>query len=356
MKAKVLLTLAATMVLSSCNIVMNSVSDEPSSSSEESVSSSYDTSTYSEESSSSISSSSESISSSESESSLSSSESISSATSESSSESIPSSSSESSSIEEDEDDGVHITLNKAELDLVTGKYEYLTVNFPEGYSYDPEGGRWESSDPTIATVSQYGKVTGVASGVAKISYIDSNNRRSSFCKAYIHTSSETIEKKWLKVEDVDTIAAGDIIAFGCPSFGVTASINKKSGYLLPSSSSFSSNGKEMTSLGADTAEFYVGEGKEGSFTLENQDGYYLAGKSTTAGTGLSFVKSKGQIDWIFERPEGFDNDYCVNYDIADDYWLMFNKINASDIRFNLYDSNETALMKMPFIYRLEIVR
>ena len=66
-----------------------------------------------------------------------------------------------------------------------------------------------------------------------------------------------------------------------------------------------------------------------------------------------FVKSKGQIDWIFENVDGLD--YCVNYDIEDDYWLMFNKISDADIRFNIYDSNVTQLMKLPTIYRLEII-
>ena len=258
--------------------------------------------------------------------------------------------------EEQEDKNVIITLNKTTLDLVISKYEYLTVNFPEGYEYDSEGGTWESSNSTVAEVSKYGKVTAKSVGTTFISYTASTGVKSSKCAVYVFESSSSIVREYKKVNDANTIQNGDIIVFGCPEFGVTASINRKSGYLLPSETTFSTNGDKITSLGVDTAEFFVGKSGENSFTLESQEGLYLAGKQTTTSTGLSFVQSKGQINWIFERPVGYQNDYCVNDDIATDLWLMFNKINSSDIRFNLYDSNVTELMKLPTIYRYEIVR
>ena len=254
-------------------------------------------------------------------------------------------------IEEDPSD-ILITLSKKDLELKINKYEYLTVNFPEGYQYEPEGGTWSTSNSSVATVSQYGKVTGISTGEAYIQYTDSNGVKSGKCLVYVYETEASITREWVKVADVDSIKNGDQLIFACPEFGVAASLNRKDGYLLPANATFTSNGDKITSFDDDVVTFYVGEGEDEAFTLENQNGEYLSGKSTTRGNGLQFVKSKGQINWIFERPEGYENDYCVNYDIPEDYWLMFNKINNNDIRFNLYDSNPTRLMKLPTFYRL----
>ena len=266
-------------------------------------------------------------------------------------------SSESSSEEDEEQTNVVITLNKKELDVVvnTTKSIYLTINVPDGYEYDPEKGEWISSDDTIVGVSQYGKVIPHKVGDAYIRYIDSNGVKSTRCIVHVHESEQTIVRKWQKVKDFDSIQEGDEIVFASSELGVVATNNRKDGYIIPTACSFSNDGNMIEELSDEAAEFYIG-GSDGVYTLENQYGYYLAGKSTTHGNGLLFVKSKGQIHWIFEKPESFDDSYCVNYDIQEDLWLMFNKINDSDIRFNLYDSNPGPLMKLPDVYRYEIVR
>lgn len=258
--------------------------------------------------------------------------------------------------EDDSEIEVIISLNKKELDLVNGKSEYLTVSFPDGYQYDPEGGSWNTSDPSIVEVSQYGKVTAKGVGSAYVTYTASTGVTSGKCVIYVNESQTTIQRVWNKVTDVESIKNGDIIVFACPQFGVAASLDRKDGYLLPTKTIFNSDYSQITELGLNACEFFVGATDEKDiFTLETQDGLYLAGKNTVKGGGISFVKSKGQINWLFERPEGYNQDYCVNADIADDLWLMFNKINNDDIRFNLYDSNETQLMKLATFYRREIV-
>ncbi len=262
------------------------------------------------------------------------------------------SSTTSSSIPEEDEGGAIITISQTRMDLVVGstKTIYLTINVPVGYEYDPEGGQWISSNADIVTVSQYGKISPVATGQAYVIYKDSNNVESNKCSITVYASEPT--KAWVKVTDFDSISNGDVIVFGCPEFGVTATNNRKDGYVIPTQSTFS--GDTITELGEGTAEYFVGDSGDGaSLTLENQEGYYLAGKKTELKNGLLFVKSKGQIHWIFERSG--DYDYCVNYDIETDLWLMFNKISNTDIRFNLYDSNETALMKLPKVYRWQVV-
>lgn len=260
-------------------------------------------------------------------------------------------------IEEDEVDesDLVLSLNKSELLLGLNRYEYLNVIFPTGYDYEPEGGHWDSSNSNVASVSEYGKVTAKAIGTAFITYRASTGDTSKRCVVHVYDTSATIETSWVKVVDMDSIKNGDIIVFADSTLGVAARATKLSGYILPTPTTFSADGDKIVTLGEDAAEFFVGETEEGIYTLETQDGYYLAGRKTDKGTALSFVKSKGQINWFFETPEGYDKGFCVNADLVDDYWLMFNKISNSDIRFNLYDSNETELMILPTIYRKEIV-
>lgn len=269
-------------------------------------------------------------------------------------ESSINSSEEELSSSEEESPFESISLNKRSIILTVGKKEDLIVNFnPDTEDVDLKDGVWESSDESVATV-RYGRVSANKKGTAVISYTTTLGHLKAYCTVTVVNSEDEIVKEYVKVDDMDSIQLGDELVFACPDFGVAASLTRQDRYLLPTYVSFSTDGNKITSLPDDAARFYVGEGIDESFTLENQNNEYLAGKQTQRDTSLLFVKSKGQINWIFERAENTGLDYCVNYDIADDLWLMFNKINDGDIRFNLYDSNETTLMKLPSIYRYTI--
>lgn len=264
-------------------------------------------------------------------------------------------------IEDDEVDDCpidHISLNKSSIDLIVNKYEYLSVNFypDDDTTADLHDGVWSVADSSIATVSQVGKVTGVAPGKTIVTFTTNEGKRRGNCVVYVFASSEDIVREYVKVTDADSIQPGDQIVFGCPEFGVAASIDRLSGYLKTTPTTFSSDKNKITFLGSNAGEYYVGQGKDEALTLESQENKYLAGKTNDYKNSLVFVNSKGAINWIFEIPEGYSNIYSVNYDLYDDLWLMFNKINDSDIRFNLYDSNPTALMVMPTIYRLTIIK
>ena len=258
--------------------------------------------------------------------------------------------------EEDTSKIDHITLNKQELILTIGHYEYLSVNFfpDDETTQDIHDGTWSIADSSIATISIYGKVTAVKKGKTVASFTTVEGSRRANCTVYVFESEQAIQKEYVKVTDADSIKDGDQIIFASPELKVAASINRLSGYLKPTNATFSTDGNKLLTFGDDAGQYYVGEGKNGGLTLENQENEYLCGKTNDYRNSLTFVKSKGSINWIFEIPEGYSNIYCVNNDLADDLWLMFNRINDSDIRFNLYDSNPTALMIMPTIYRLEI--
>lgn len=271
---------------------------------------------------------------------------------------LTSSESESMPEEDEEEKGVidHISLDKRYLDLVKGKSYTspgLIVSFvPENIPNEYKEGVWESSDETVATV-KYGVVKAIKEGTAVISYKTTLEQHVASCVVYVHESESSIIKEYQKVTDADSIKDGDIIIIGCPELGKAASINRKSGYIVPSNVTFSNDKNSIVGFDDDVAEFYVGQSEDESLTLESQENKYLAGRSNDYKNSLTYLDSdKGQVRWIFEKPEGYSSIYCVNYDIQDDLWLMFNKINDNDIRMSLYDSNPTELMILPTFYRL----
>lgn len=277
----------------------------------------------------------------------------------STSQSISESSSSNEISDNDEESKIdHITLNKSSLDLVVGKYEYLTVNFypDDETTADLHDGYWTTSDENIASVSKYGKVTALKEGKAIITFTTIEGNRRANCTVFVFQNETSIKKEYLKVTDADSIVPGDQIVFGCPEFGVAASLDRVDGYLRYTKTSFSNDGTKILSLGDNAGEYIVGEGIDNALTLESQENKYLCGKSNDYRNSLLFVNNNGPKNWIFETPEGYEHIYCVSYDIDDDLWLMFNKISDNDIRFNLYDSNPTALMVMPTIYRLTVIR
>lgn len=258
-------------------------------------------------------------------------------------------------IDYDDDDDYNlksISLDKSKIVLEVGKkYTSLIVNFnPSTVSDIEKEGVWASDNEAIATV-RFGIVTGVSQGRANITYTTNIGKRIGICSVIVVNSTSDIVEKYEQVDDANSFAKGDEIIFGEPNFGVVASLDRVSGYLKAKTATFSSNKREITSFPEDTAEFYLFTGTESEcFNLYTESGF-LSGKETERSQSVGFVPSKGAINWLFEKPEGYTDIYCVNGDIINDYWLMFNKINSSDIRFNLYDSNPTELMSVAKIFR-----
>lgn len=257
--------------------------------------------------------------------------------------------------------GKTICFSEKYKDIQLHKTYSSVVNFnpSEEFTDEEKAGVFSSLDESIAEISQYGVVTGKGVGQTIIKYTTNVDHLVCSMTIYVHESSEDIKREYVRVNNVNDIEIGDELIFASTDFGVAASTSVKDGYVEPASVSFSSDNTKITSYGEDVAEYYVGPSAESdeAFTLETQENEYLAGRNTTGGTKLRYSKNgKDQINWIIERPDGFSEDFIVSYDIDDDYWLMFNKINDSDIRLNLYDSNNTQLLKKPTIYRKTIIR
>jgi len=261
-------------------------------------------------------------------------------------------------IEDDDCPIQSVTLEPKEVMVQVGKKsDSIIVNFtPNTLDLDTKQGIWSVSDTSIATIDQYGRVTGVSKGKTVATFTTNVGSRRANCLVYVYNSGETVTKEYRKVDDMNSISGGDTVVFACPEAGITASKNRVDGYLSLVVSTFSGDKNKITNLGVGTAEFLVGEGNEGGLTLEADiDGTskYLCAKYLK---NITFVPKHGAIDWSFEHTSFEDGSSEGNYvySVYDSIegWLMF---NAKANRFTLYDSSVQVDMFLPTIYRLTTI-
>lgn len=262
----------------------------------------------------------------------------------------------------DIDSGISVSFSKRVIDIdKSGKTTYLSVNVSGDIKLADEEYHYTSSNLNVATVDDFGRLKGIAVGSAVITFSLVKYDVKCSMTVYVHESLDDIVREYIRLDNPDDIKVGDELVFASPNLGLAASVNIQSGYIVPAPLTFSSDKSKIATMSQYVAEYYVGPGSsEDVFTLENQEGNYLACKDTTGGRKLVYSDNgKAQINWIVEKPEGYDETFIVSFDLIDDYWLMFNKVSKdnSDIRFNIYDSNEQAgIMEKPIIYRKTIIR
>ncbi len=253
----------------------------------------------------------------------------------------------------------HISLSEHELILEVNKQKDLTVNFfpsdPNDNLDDCKDGEWSSSDESVATV-RYGRVNTLKVGKTLISYTTIEGKKKATCVVTVIEDASKIKKEYIRVDDVNDIKDWDQIIFGCPQANKVSSLNRLDQAMIPVDATFSSDGSKLTSYSDNTAIYLVTEGED-FFTLENQEGQYLAGKWNVSGGNILHV-NKGPIRWMFEHVSeeeqpGFGGNYVYSLDIESDQWLMFN-IKDSVNKFTLYNSNENYHMFRPTVYRLTL--
>ena len=238
-----------------------------------------------------------------------------------------------------------------EADLIVSKKLYLTVNFvtKDGVELDLDKGEkdvtWSSSHSDIASVDQYGRVTGIKEGVTSIICVTALDNKKATFTVYVYNSEASKHKEWQKIDGED-IDVGDIIVLACPEEGVSATNEITGRYLHEVETTFSSDYKVITSLPSDTCQFVVGEGKYG-YTLENEEGQYLA---VTNEKKVTFVNSKGNIDWMFTD---YQQGICMESTSTIEGWMMY---NAPAHKFSVYNDDPSDKMFFVSIYRLTVVR
>ena len=203
----------------------------------------------------------------------------------------------------DETSVTGIKLNYSEYvfdanDLNKGKNIFYVDYFPSNdITLDEKAVIWTSTNTSVFEIrSDTGKVTPKGYGSAYAVATTVLGGYSARCFISVVEDKTNVQYEYQLVEDISLIKEKDTIVFASPNASMTASNNSQGSYLHGVSSTFSSDKKKITSLGEDTAEFYVGE-EENGFTLENQNGKYFAGFNLTrVGFGLICRYEK---DFIF---------------------------------------------------------
>lgn len=284
-----------------------------------------------------------------------------------SSSSSSSSSSESSSSEEPPVEGLaSIALDKNEDIIKTSKRNngYIVYfldadnnDISDTLDDDHKEVTWSSSNTSICTVDQYGRVAGVAQGDAIVTCRTNIGGLEARVHIYV-SSSGAVQTEYQKVakDNIDSLSAGDILVFGCPTQGKTASTTVSSGDLVAATSTFSSDGNKITSLGSGTAEFMLG-GSYNHWTLEIDTelesgkfaNKYLVAFNTNR---VGFVTKTGNTEWEI-GVDVEDNQLYIQSAANVAGWMM---LNMDTNAFSLYTSNYDApRMQLPDIYRLTIV-
>lgn len=238
-----------------------------------------------------------------------------------------------------------ITLSDHEVDLKVGKSLSLFVNyFPkegEVISDEDKEVSWTTSASSIASVSQYGVVKALNNGKALITCTTKDGYRRATCIVYVYTNESEITKEWQKVTSEESLEAGDLIVIACPQENKTATKENTGMYLHSTSSTFSSSGDKITTLGSESEQFVL-DGNKDNWTFENADGDYLA---TTHVGKVTFIHKTGNIHWQID----YSNGYCdLRSSSSIDGWFMY---NAQHDKFTTYESNEQFDMFVVTLYK-----
>lgn len=241
----------------------------------------------------------------------------------------------------------YITLDKKELELTVGqRASSLIVTFYTKIPDDDYNNEviFTSEDETIATIDQYGRVTGQKIGKTIVKCTTVEGQRHASCVVYVVSSHDAVTKKWLKVTHQSELSAGDILVMGCPEENVVATSENTGMYLHPVSSTFSASGDEITSLPSEATQFML-DGELDNWTLENEEGKYLA---TTHTGKVTFIYKTGNVHWYID----YDNEWnCCDMRSTStiDGWFMY---NAKNPRFTTYESSTQIDMFVITLYKL----
>lgn len=255
---------------------------------------------------------------------------------------------------EDNSNIASITLNPRELEVQVGKTsDSVTVKFhlkDESAPYENTV-KWSIDNTNIASVDQYGRVTGKASGTASLKCITDDGGKVGYTKVYVYPAGGSVTKAWKRIESDSDLAPGDQLLFADPTSSKLATTDCTGMYLHTVSATFSSDKSTVSGISV-AAQFILGEDYKdrGGYTLEvpeREDGTYLA---TTHTGKVSFYKSVNSSATLWDI--AYDtSEHCwdIRSHTTVDGWFMY---NADRDLFTTYESNETTLMRVVSLYRL----
>lgn len=227
-----------------------------------------------------------------------------------------------------------ITLNKHELSLKVGESDDLNATILPDNATEKEY-IFISNDEDIATVSDDGHVVAISKGETTITVLCEDMEHEDTC-----TVKVSDDRKWYWVKDTSDLIPGDKYIIARSSVGKTIGPLSSSS-LTAITSTFSSDGETITSVGTNTIEFTLGI---------NGDYYTLANGSNLLGSGavksLSF--SSGITDWNIS----FDGDgYATIQNATSSNGRIIYNTNNESPKITTYTSNVSNTMLLPQLYR-----
>ena len=204
-------------------------------------------------------------------------------------------------------------------------------------------------DDSLVSVSSYGGISSkkAKTGTCIVTCTCTENTNLT-ARCVVNVVDKVISKSYQLVEDYDSLKAGDIIVMAAPTYNKTASLDNLHMKLNPVTSTFSSDYKTITSLGEGTAEFIL-DGETENFTLEAQNGKYLAG--TNQGKVTFINGDHGNIHWDLHASYDIEDGAVIESEVESIGYFMF---NVQQDYFTTYYDNSImpGLMELPFIYKL----
>ena len=251
-----------------------------------------------------------------------------------------------------------ISLSEHNIEIKVGKRSNtpivnFTYNVPESeITIDDKQVSWEIKDKSIASVDEYGRVTGIAYGKTLLTCTSLEGNRKAYATIYVYDDSHPISKKWKKITNTNDLEIGSELIIADPQTNKAATEDDTGMYLHSCNVSFNSSGTELINFEG-AAQFVLGDDYRGrnGYTLEafdRDDGSYLA---TTHTEKISFYDTPkvSAVLWdiFYDLTE---NCWDIRSATDVDGWLMYNVLAD---RFTTYTSNEqTGKMHVVSLYKL----
>lgn len=251
-------------------------------------------------------------------------------------------------------EGVFIRMASIEAKVgVRTQTPLVDVYYTEGHSSEEFDNplTWDTSDHSIATSDQYGRVTATSKGIVTLTCTSVVDNKSASVKVYCYNSESDFEKSWKRMESSDTLTPGDQLIIACPQENKAATDDCSGMKLHSCDVSFNTDKSVITNPG-DAAQFVLGTDYKG------RDGYNLEVPEREDGTYLACTNEKKVS--FFDTPKATSNLWEIEYNndqscwdmrsaTTIDGWMMYNKNLA---QFAPYQSSETEFMKVITLYRL----
>lgn len=197
--------------------------------------------------------------------------------------------------------------------------------------------QWLSSNTAVATVTE-GKVVALNVGTAVITATSSDgSNKSATCTINVSERTSSSQAGWNLVEQVADLSSGDKVVLASNSQGFTAT-NISSEVMGNVSSTFSSDKKQITSLGSGSIELTLG-GTSGAWTFANSSSQLLG---ATALKKLAW--GSGTTTWTISVTSG---DATIQNANSSYGRFMY---NTSAPRFTTYTSTPSSSMLLPQLY------